>query len=56
MRIGLIQNSIVASTTSPVAQQRDEIFKRIEEIAEAAGRCNVNVLCLQELWRMLFIY
>lgn len=50
VKIGAVQNSIVAETTAPIGVQRDQIFKKIGKIIEAAGADNVNVLCLQEAW------
>ena len=50
VKIGAVQNSIVAETTAPIGVQRDQIFQKIGKIIEAAGADNVNVLCLQEAW------
>ena len=51
MRTALIQNSIQLPTNAPVAEQIKALHKRIEAIAEVAGRAKANVLCLQEFWR-----
>ena len=56
VRIGAIQNAIVLPTHEPVAKQRDAIFKRVEEMIDAAALCGVNVLCLQEAWTMPFAF
>nr|XP_054747952.1 beta-ureidopropionase-like [Lytechinus pictus] len=56
VRIGLIQNKIVLPTTAPVKEQKDAIHKRIAEIAEAAGKAGVNVLCMQETFGMPFAF
>ena len=51
MRAALIQNSIHLPTTAPIADQVKAVHKRIETMAEIAGRAKANVLCLQEFWR-----
>ncbi|CAO1354520.1 unnamed protein product [Diamesa hyperborea] len=56
VKIGAVQNSIVADTTAPIGVQRDQIFQKIGKIIEAAGADNVNVLCLQEAWTMPFAF
>ncbi|CAO1330625.1 unnamed protein product [Diamesa serratosioi] len=56
VKIGAVQNSIVADTTAPISVQRDQIFQKIGKIIEAAGADNVNVLCLQEAWTMPFAF
>jgi len=53
VKIGAIQNKIVLPTTAPVSDQRNALHARIAEIAEIAGKCGVNILCLQEAWRKL---
>lgn len=50
VRIGAVQNRIVASTSSSIKEQRDAIHNRIVKIIEAAHHAGVNVLCMQELW------
>lgn len=50
VRIGLVQNSIVAETTAPVGVQRSALHNKISRITEAAALCGVNVLCYQEAW------
>ena len=54
VRIGLVQHSIKEPTTAPLEQQRQSIFDRVSEIAAIASECNVNILCLQELFHMPF--
>lgn len=54
VRVGLIQNSIVLPTTAPVAAQYEAIERKIETMIDAAAAMGVNVLCLQEAWRMVF--
>lgn len=56
VRVGAIQNQIVAPTSAPVSEQRSAIHNRICEIIEAAALCNVNILCLQETWAMPFAF
>jgi beta-ureidopropionase len=50
VKVGLIQNKIVLPTTAPVFEQREALYKRIGTMIDAAGKCGVNVLCLQEAW------
>lgn len=50
VRVGVIQNCIVADTSEPVATQRDAIHNLIAKIIHSAAECKVNVLCLQEAW------
>ncbi|KAG1714285.1 Beta-ureidopropionase [Nymphon striatum] len=56
VRVGAVQNKIVLPTTAKVCEQREAIFKRIEQIALCASLCNVNVLCFQECWTMPFAF
>ncbi|KAK7464033.1 hypothetical protein BaRGS_00037957 [Batillaria attramentaria] len=56
VRVGAIQNRIVAPTTATIPEQRDALHKRISEIAEAAALCGVNILCMQEAWHMPFAF
>jgi len=56
VRIGAVQTSIVAPTTAPVSEQRDKIFEKIGRIIDAAALDNVNILCLQELWTMPYVF
>lgn len=56
MKLGAVQNSIVAETTASIIEQRDSIFQKIGKIIEAAGADGVNVICLQEAWsKLMFI-
>lgn len=50
VKIGAIQNAIVAPTTDSIHTQRDAIYNKIGKIIDAAGADGVNVLCLQEAW------
>ncbi len=43
---------IVLPTTAGVVEQRDALFAKIGAAADVAGQCGVNILCLQELWRI----
>ena len=52
VRVGLIQHSIVAPTTDPIQNQRDAIHNKIKSYIVQAAQYNVNILCLQEAWRM----
>ncbi|KAK9827961.1 hypothetical protein WJX81_001495 [Elliptochloris bilobata] len=56
VRIGLVQNAIVAPTTAPFAEQSKALLRRMHEIADAAGVASVNILCLQEAWTMPFAF
>lgn len=56
VRVGLIQNSIVLPTTSPVKDQMDALHKKIGCIIERAGQFDVNVICMQEAWTMPFAF
>jgi len=56
VRIGAVQSSIVAPTTAPVSEQRDKIFAKIGKIIDAAAIDKVNILCLQELWTLPYIF
>ncbi len=56
VRVGVIQNQIVASTSDPVEDQFQAIAARITEMIEAAALMGVNVLCLQEAWTMPFAF
>jgi beta-ureidopropionase len=50
VRVGIIQNSIVKSTSEDVIVQRDALHQRMTSIIEAAALAKVNVLCFQEAW------
>ena len=56
VKIGTIQNQIVADTSESVSDQRDAIHKRVQTLIKAAGNEGVNVLCLQEAWTMPFAF
>ena len=56
VRIGVIQNRIVASTSEPVDVQFEALVERTETIIHAAGKMGVNVLGLQEAWTMPFAF
>lgn len=56
VRIGVIQNQIVESTSAPVETQYQAIADRIGEIIDVAGAMGVNVLGLQEAWTMPFAF
>uniref|UniRef100_A0A1B6EYM4 Beta-ureidopropionase n=1 Tax=Cuerna arida TaxID=1464854 RepID=A0A1B6EYM4_9HEMI len=56
VRVGVIQNSIVADTSHPVVEQRDAIHQVIGKIIHAAADLKVNVVCLQEAWTMPFAF
>lgn len=50
VRVGVIQNKIVRSTTDPIEEQRQAIHQRVAEILEVASKAGVNVVCFQEAW------
>lgn len=50
LRLGLVQNAIVAPTTHPVDIQREALYTKIRDIAYAANQASVAVLGLQEAW------
>lgn len=52
VRVGLIQHSIVLSTTDSVQNQRNALHEKIGTYINHAAACNVNILCLQEAWSM----
>lgn len=54
VRVGLIQNSIVLPTNSPINDQRNALHDHIENIINSARDCGINILCLQEAWSKLF--
>ncbi|MEZ4320895.1 MAG: nitrilase-related carbon-nitrogen hydrolase [Myxococcota bacterium] len=56
VRIGVIQNQIVAPTDAPVLDQYQALADRTEEMIHIAGRMGVNVLGLQEAWTMPFAF
>ena len=56
VRIGVIQNQIVESTSAPVETQYQAIADRIGDIIDVAGAMGVNVLGLQEAWTMPFAF
>lgn len=56
VRVGVIQNAIAASPSSPYGEQREAIWGRLETLISAAGEAGVNVLCLQEAWPMPFAF
>ncbi|MCP4872094.1 MAG: acyltransferase [Proteobacteria bacterium] len=56
VRVGVIQNQIVESTSSPVETQFQALLARTTEMIEAAGQMGVNVLGLQEAWTMPFAF
>jgi beta-ureidopropionase len=56
VRIGVIQNRIVADTSEPVEAQYEALASRIETIIAAAAEMGVNVLGLQEAWTMPFAF
>ncbi|XP_026741034.1 beta-ureidopropionase-like [Trichoplusia ni] len=56
VKVGIIQNSIAASTDKPITEQRQAIFDKVGKIIEAAGEEGVNVICLQEAWSMPFAF
>lgn len=50
MRVAAVQNSIVADTSQPVAEQREAIHSFISKMIHAAAESKVNILCFQEAW------
>ena len=50
VRIGLVQNSIVKSTSDLIESQRSAIHSKIEKITLAASLAGVNIICFQEAW------
>jgi len=56
VKIGLIQNQIVAGTGEDVVVQRQALFDRVGAMIGVAAECGVNVLCLQEAWTMPFAF
>jgi beta-ureidopropionase len=56
VRVGVIQNRIVESTSASVEDQFQALLARTTEMIEAAGAMGVNVLGLQEAWTMPFAF
>lgn len=56
VKIGVIQNKIVAPTSALYAEQVQAIRSRIQDIADAAGAAGVKILCFQEAWTMPFAF
>jgi beta-ureidopropionase len=56
VKIGLIQNTIVLPTDSPIPDQAEAIFEKVGRIIDVAGSNGVNVICLQEAWTMPFAF
>eukprot|EP00008_Paramoeba_atlantica_P003907 CAMPEP_0201490660 /NCGR_PEP_ID=MMETSP0151_2-20130828/26897_1 /ASSEMBLY_ACC=CAM_ASM_000257 /TAXON_ID=200890 /ORGANISM="Paramoeba atlantica, Strain 621/1 / CCAP 1560/9" /LENGTH=388 /DNA_ID=CAMNT_0047876699 /DNA_START=43 /DNA_END=1209 /DNA_ORIENTATION=+ len=56
VRIGLIQNSIVADTSLPVFEQYKAIEAKVERLLTLAALAGANVVCLQECWPMPFAF
>ncbi len=56
VRVGVIQNRIVADTSAPVEEQFEALCQRIETIIHAAGKMGVNVLGLLEACTMPFAF
>ncbi len=56
VRIGAIQMQIVRPTSDPIDVQYEALAARTEVMVNAAGRCGVNVLGLQEAWTMPFAF
>lgn len=50
IRIGSVQTSTVAPTTSGADEQMELMFCKVEKIVKAAAVENVNILCLPEMW------
>jgi len=56
VRVAAVQHKIVVPTTEPIHVQRDAIHAKITNIIKAAAASDVNILCLQELWTMPFVF
>lgn len=56
VRIGAVQNAIVAPTNEKISVQRDLLHARIEQFVKAAAHSNVNIICFQEAWTMPFAF
>ncbi|GIX84507.1 beta-ureidopropionase [Caerostris darwini] len=56
VRVGLVQNAIIAPTDAPVSKQREELHNRIRKIVSIAAQCKVNIICFQEAWTMPFAF
>jgi len=56
VRIGAVQHSLAVPTTEPISVQRDKVFEKVGKIIDAAAAENVNILCLQELWTLPYIF
>ena len=56
VRIAVIQNQIIEPTDVPIEDQFQALAARVTDMIEAAGKMDVNVLCLQEAWTMPFAF
>lgn len=56
IRVGIIQNKIVRSTTDSIPEQISALHNRIEFIISAAANLDTNIICLQEAWTMPFAF
>jgi len=56
VRVGAIQNKIVLPTDRSVRDQIQALHDRVKIMIDAAAKCGVNVLCMQEAWTMPFAF
>ena len=56
VRVGAIQNKIVLPTDRSVKDQIQALYDRVKIMIDAAAKCGVNVLCMQEAWTMPFAF
>ncbi|CAG5059329.1 unnamed protein product [Parnassius apollo] len=54
VKLGLVQHSIVLSTSESILDQKKSIFNKVENIINVAASEGVQILCLQETWLMPF--
>lgn len=53
VRIGAFQNKLPLPPTTPIADQRNALYKLAENAISVASQARVNVFCFQEAWSKL---
>ncbi|GBP06698.1 Beta-ureidopropionase [Eumeta japonica] len=56
VRLAVVQHSLGTSTDKPVHEQRQAIYEKVKRIIDVAGEEGVNILCLQELWSLPYVF
>lgn len=50
VKIAALQNSIQASTSASIIEQRNALWHKIQLMIKGAAMANVNIICMQEAW------